>query len=51
VEEVRQLALKTNGSVASLKIWKGYLTGATAVIMAIVVPMALMIFSTFLEKR
>ncbi len=46
---------KTNGSVAKaqtdiaeLKIWRGYITGAIAVIMAAVVPALLVMLNKFL---
>jgi len=49
-KEMHDEQKKTNGSVASLKLWRAYLAGALAVISAIIVPMALMMFSSFLNK-
>lgn len=49
IKEVKEHAAKTNGSVANLKVWKGYLTGAIAILGAIVVPAALMLFAKAIE--
>lgn len=38
LEEIKVQTTKTNGSVASLKIWRAYMTGAIAVIAFVVVP-------------
>jgi len=37
---------KTNGEVAKLKVWRGYITGALAIISALVIPLVVYIFVT-----
>lgn len=56
-QEIIKQTTKTNGSVAEanceiaeLKIWRGYVTGAVAVIMAIVVPLLIVLAKFYLEK-
>lgn len=48
--EVKAHVQKTNGSVASLKMWRGYVTGGLAVLTAIVVPLFFLVVAKFLEK-
>jgi hypothetical protein len=36
--EIKQQTTKTNGSVASLKLWRAYLTGGMAVLTVLVIP-------------
>ena len=40
---------KINGSVASLKMWRAYMTGAIAVLASLIVPIFLIIVSKFLN--
>jgi len=56
-QEIIKQTTKTNGSVAKanceiaeLKIWKGYVTGAVAVIMAVIVPLFFLLVRNYLEK-
>ena len=39
---------RLNGSVIKLKTWRSFISGGLAIITAIVIPMALMVFSKFL---
>ena len=41
---------RLNGSVTSLKLWRSYVVGALSVVSAILIPIALMLFSQFLER-
>jgi hypothetical protein len=47
---IEEQTKKTNGSVASLKIWRAYLTGAVAVLSAIVFPILMSTVYKFLDK-
>jgi hypothetical protein len=38
LQRIEEQTKKTNGSVASLKIWRAYLTGATAVVLLVILP-------------
>ena len=49
-EEIIKQTTKTNGSVRSLQIWRGYITGAIAVIMSIVIPLFVALAKFYLEK-
>ena len=42
---------KVNGTVGSLKTWRAYITGALALMSAILVPAAILIFSKFLDNK
>lgn len=41
---------KTNGSVASLKIWRAYLTGGLAVVLFLVTSIAIPLLSGFISR-
>jgi hypothetical protein len=49
-KEIIEQTTKTNGSVRTLQIWRGYITGAIAVIMTIVVPLFVLLARFYLEK-
>lgn len=41
---------KTNGSVASLKLWRAYTTGALAVILFLITSIAIPIISAYISR-
>ena len=49
-QEIIMQTTRTNGSVRSLQIWRGYITGAVAVLMTIVVPIFFLLAKNYLEK-
>lgn len=49
-EKINEHLNRLNGSVSSLKSWKGIMQGAIGVLTAIVVPICLMLFANFLDK-
>lgn len=50
VEEIKEQVLLTNGSVANLKIWKGYLTGGIAVLTALVIPVLFLLIEQWIRR-
>jgi hypothetical protein len=48
--EIKGHLAKLNGSVINLKAWRSFCTGGMAVIMAILIPMALVVFSKMIER-
>ena len=49
-DRIEQHVIKTNGSVASLKMWRAVMQGAIAVLTAIVVPLLFMFLSKWMDK-
>lgn len=50
VGEVIVQTKKTNGSVASLKMWRAYMTGAIAVILFLITAVAVPIISAYISR-
>lgn len=49
-DEVDAAQAHTNGDVSNLKIWRGYLTGATAVIVVLVIPLIVYVWNQSQDK-
>lgn len=47
--EVNAHLKQLNGSVGSLKMWRSFITGGLAVLSAILVPVALMVFANYIK--
>lgn len=50
LQRIEQQTLKTNGSVANLKLWRAYTTGAVAVLTVLVLPILLMLIRQHLPQ-
>lgn len=48
--EIKDRLDHTNGNVTELQKWRYFIIGAISLLSAIVVPMALMVFSKFLDN-
>lgn len=48
---IQKAVNKTNGSVANLKLWRAYLTGAWAVVMIFLIPVIFYLSKTTLETQ
>lgn len=50
LDRIEQQTIKTNGSVASLKIWRAYTTGALAVLSFLIIGIGIPIVVAILGK-
>lgn len=51
LNRIEAQVMRTNGSVASLKMWRAYTTGAVAVLTTLVLPMAAYIAEQTFQLR